>query len=473
MRRKKWSCLALLAAVMLASGCSNNNNESVAVNRGGSETSATESASTSQTNQLKGKINIAIQYQPLIKPLQEEIKKYKQAQPGAEIELVPFGRENYYATMTTQLIGGSAPVGISVEPEGAQILANHLEPITSYMEVTNPYTKQKWRDDYNPLAYEITKAGTKDVWMIGIMGAVNTGLWVNEDLLNQLHATVPKSWSEFIDVQKKARDAGFIPFAEQYNENWRGDWSNWTLNYMFMKDELLKLDTIVVDGRVSQEEMARGVQKKLIDLKSDKVKDMFRTWKEWTDIAWPKNFSTKWGNSEAFLAGKALFYWGYSGETEPFYTKTKDKFKLGHIQVPNIMNPSDPSDLSNVATGWAMNKAATQQQKAILVDFMQYLSQPDVHKRIVESVGMLPVVKGVAGSDDLLMKEWASEARFNVSAIQPMVLDNEYSTKFLNESQSYLTGKETLDEFVSNYEKIFIDATNRLITEKKWDISKW
>ncbi len=476
MNRKqlKWVKVLLFLSIIFVSACSGGGNDGSAKNST-TENTGTENVSTSDNVQedqpLQGKINLVMWHQPTIDAVNAEIEGYKQLHPGVDIEIVFSAFDKYYTTIQTQLIGGGAPVGIGVSPETTQSLANYLEPLDTYFGQVNPYTNQIWKEDYVPQAFEISKSATDNVWMVGVAGAVNTGVWYNKKILDEIGMEVPTTWEEFIDAQKKAISAGHLGWSEQLVWNWRGDWYNWTLNYNYNLDELMKLDTIVPDGRVSQQEMARGVTKNLINLQGDTVKTMFTEWKSWVQDGWPNNFSSDWGWYDAFVTGKALFFWGGSWDTKPFKDNIKD-FEYGHFSLPNPNDPSNPSDLANLGGSWGLNKSATPEQKAIFIDFMRYLSQPEVHKRVVEAQGMLPVVKGVELSDPV-MNTWAADAKFNVSAIQAISLDNELATKFLSYSQAYLTGSHSLDEFVKKYEQIYKEAAERLITQNKWDTSNW
>ncbi|RED57033.1 MULTISPECIES: ABC transporter substrate-binding protein [Cohnella] len=470
---KSGSAGLLLTAMLVVSACSSNGNEagSASPSASPSTPSASETGSAAPSAApLKGKINLVMWHQPTIDAVNAEIENYKKLHPEVDIEIIFSAFDQYYTTIQTQLIGGGAPVGIGVSPETTQMLAKYLEPLTPYFEEENPYTKQPWKQDYVPNAFEIGKSGTNDVWMVGVAGAVNTGVWYNKKMLDEAGVAVPTTWEELMAAQKTIKDSGQIAWSEQLVANFKGDWYNWQLNYGFNLDDWMKLDTLVPDGRVSQMEVVRGIKKGEIDLKSEKVKAMFAEWKKWVEAGWPENFSSDWGWYDAFVSGKAAFFLGGSWDTPGFVQNIKD-FEFGHFSLPNPGNPSDPIDMANLGGAWGLNKAATPEQKAIFIDFMRFLSQPDVHKRAVEAQGMLPVVQGVELSDPV-MNAWAQDAKFNVSKIQAISLDNELASKFLSYSQAFLTGGD-LDGFVDKYASIYQEAAERLITQNKWDTTQW
>ncbi|MFI5060131.1 MAG: ABC transporter substrate-binding protein [Actinomycetales bacterium] len=139
----------------------------------------------------------------MMKPVLDEFKKEN---PSIKVD-VSYGTPvaGYVSTLQTRLGSGTA----------ADVFIITAENKTDIMNggFAKDLSKESWISNVAPAA---KATYTKDGKVYGVATASwGGGILYNQDLLNKVGFTAPpKTWAEFLDLSKKLKDAGVVPFYE-------------------------------------------------------------------------------------------------------------------------------------------------------------------------------------------------------------------------------------------------------------------
>lgn len=163
----------------------------------------------------------------------------------------------------------------------------------------------------------ITKFGNK---VYGVKGYVNlTGLWYNEDILNDVGVQPPKTFDETTQVFAKIANSGkkYVPLALTGQPTDQGDWTAWPWlsGYGFTYDNA--------------------------DQKA--IEQTFTLVNEWARKGYLPKEAVQWGQAESFTrwaVGDVAFMENGNWNIGPAQRQIGSKFKYGTAQLPTGPKPS-------------------------------------------------------------------------------------------------------------------------------------
>ncbi len=168
-----------------------------------------------------------------------------------------------------------------------------FEPLDKYLAEPNPYAKgfATWMDIFYPDLSMRYRAPDDKLYTIAI-DLVDTGVFFNKKIFEEVGVEVPTTWAEFIDVQKKIMEHGkYIPLA--YRGGLLCDWTACVIREALQKDlmEQINLDG---DNRVSLEEFARAYKQGLYKSSDPEMLATFEIIKDWSQY-WQDGWATAKG----------------------------------------------------------------------------------------------------------------------------------------------------------------------------------
>ena len=235
-------------------------------------------------------------------------------------------------------------------------------------------------------------------WNFGMIG-----FWYNKDLFSKAGVDIPKTWTDYLTVVKKIKDAGITPIALGNKDKWPGHfwWSylNIRIGGKPAFDAAFNRTGTFADAPWVE---AGTRLKELIDLQP-----------------FPKGFealdfdqhSAIMGNGGAAM--ELMGQWGPSNQKD----KSKDKKgigdKLGFFTFPAVDGgKGDPSDVLGGTDAIAVSKNAP----SGAIDFLKFFTSVENQKKISAGGGSLSPVNGTEDAvSDPLMKEVikrAGEAKY-------------------------------------------------------------
>jgi len=145
-------------------------------------------------------------------------REWEKEHPGVEIEFItaPADQNAYRSWVFTQCTGGTIPEIIFWWPPADDLaLRQWVFSLDPYFDRPNPYVpgNTRWRDLFLPLAITPPwQAADKQVYHLPV-DLYLTALFYNMDILRASGVDrLPQTWAEFIDAQRRVKQAGYEPF---------------------------------------------------------------------------------------------------------------------------------------------------------------------------------------------------------------------------------------------------------------------
>jgi raffinose/stachyose/melibiose transport system substrate-binding protein len=156
---------------------------------------------------------------PGLSDWQKMVDDYMAAHPNVNIEITVLENEAFKTKLTTVMQSGEVPDIFQSWGGGTfnqQVEAGLLKDITADLNADT-----KWRDSFAPGALGVYSYKGKNYGVPWDMGMV--GFWYNKALFKQAGIdTPPTSWTEFLDVVQKLKDAGITPISIGEGDKWPG-----------------------------------------------------------------------------------------------------------------------------------------------------------------------------------------------------------------------------------------------------------
>jgi len=148
---------------------------------------------------------------------EEIIAEFNKDYPHIHIKFVPYRNTEYNTILSTALQGGSGPDIMMLRTYGGlEPLANagYLLPLNDYVPALGNFSRDVLAGMTN----------RRDGKIYGVpMATQNIQILYNKKLFEELNLTIPETWDELLQVAQKAKDAGFIPFANGTKDAWTNE----------------------------------------------------------------------------------------------------------------------------------------------------------------------------------------------------------------------------------------------------------
>lgn len=149
-----------------------------------------------------------------VKAYEKFIAEFNKENPNIHIKFIPYRNTEYNTILSTALQGGSGPDIIHLRAYGGmESLANagYLIPLNDKVPELKEFPE-----------YVLGGATSiRDGKIYGVPFALQHVLVLyNKHLFNELGLWIPKTWDEFLTIAEKAKQAGYIPFANGTKDAW-------------------------------------------------------------------------------------------------------------------------------------------------------------------------------------------------------------------------------------------------------------
>ncbi|MBP1991981.1 ABC transporter substrate-binding protein [Paenibacillus eucommiae] len=411
---------------------------------------------------------------------QEIIDGYTSKHENAKIKLdyAPSDGDSFRTWLTTGLIGGTSPDIIPSRYTWTHEDLNKdlLTDLTPEYDKPNPYAGDRiWKDTFtqsilnemkNPLSEKI--AGIT-------LQTLSIRVFYNQDLFEKNNLQIPKTWTEFIDVQSKLKAAGVTPFA--FANSKPGDnHLLWAVNMMTNQIAAEKVRSYDFDQntQLSLNEIAASVDEGAVNLESSDWTGFMPIIKDWSQY-WAKGYNAMNGDAakEMFLRGDAAMVLAGNFELKTIQDSKARKFEFGTFALPYLTKNENPNAAEkNYELGgypdlvFAIPKKVTGDKLDVAVDFLKYLSSPEV----ATLMGNKMYVTTTLANVDLPV---------NLSGFQfvgQRILVNFYAAhidKKLNEDlvkigQLYLEGTVSEEKYKSELQKTLKNDMTAVLKTNNW-----
>jgi raffinose/stachyose/melibiose transport system substrate-binding protein len=214
-----------------------------------------------------------------------------------------------------------------------------------------------------------SEMGTGSLYSLPVARSALIGLYYNEDLLNQVGATVPTNLAEFEDACAKLAAAGITPIAYGSVDKGSSTAILWAAQDMFGSAGSIN-DFVYSSGGVTAADTGLG--------------DAATTVKQWADNGWftPSFEGVQYNDAlDAFSNGQAAFRFEYTGTVFP------EGHTFGYAQLGQ-----KGGDI--VATGSSsgiLSISSKSKNPDVAAAFLDYLASQEAAQTAIE-VGLLPML---------------------------------------------------------------------------------
>ena len=426
------------------------------------------------------------------------VSQFEKLHPGVKVEIIPYmggDQTSYYAWLTTRFSGGDEPDIAWAHWYDRNAQRDRWLALNKYLDTPNEYVPagqpghDKWADEFQPNVMAQIRASDGNWYQINT-NWVETGLFVNEDMMNKLGLpTSWDNWSQFIDTCKALRAKGVQPLALFTTPGWSTyQWldtllitaafadklKSWHLPQYenpFMPDRQLTLEELTKaahDGEFSTSDPRFDT---FLNLTQEVVKNcVVEGFAGMTDLQQMMNL---------YLNGKTAMAWLGTWNADTIRTTVTFKSKttyfppMTHDNSPYITKPimwrvGGPS--SGGQFGLSIN-TVDRGTADMAVDFLKFISAPQNYQRIANyDVGLLPVIKGVEPAE--VAKGFISISQLPERGIGDAVSrfgGEEYGTPHNRMMQSFMLGEISRDELKKEYQDLLNQTVDRLCADNNWD----
>lgn len=301
-------------------------------------------------------------------------------------------------------------------------------------------------------------------------------IFYNMDMLKEVGAQVPASWSEFMDVCQKLSDAGHIPFGFP-NASW-GDicwlWFNNSLSGQ-LNHELLQTIDVSGNGYVEQNEFVKAFMEGKVDFTAEPLKESYQLMIDFSKY-WTSDFNglDQTTAYDMFIRGDVAMVQGMSTSMTTFEEGVNGAFEIGVMPVPVIgEETSSYSYGQSVVLGgqpdiiFSINKECEKDAKKLeaAIDFVQYMASPEVQLIFCEAIDRLPLSNSTELPERLegfIITEDALRVPYYTGS------GNEWRDYFHRGGQMLLEGTITLDEYCEYLNESYAAVADQLMANNGW-----
>lgn len=301
-------------------------------------------------------------------------------------------------------------------------------------------------------------------------------IFYNKTMLESVGAEVPETWAEFMDVCQKLKDGGNIPFAFPNATIDDLSWL-WFNNSVCSQMNSGIVDVLDVSGNgyVELAEICKGMDEGSIDFTDDSMKAAFELMKEFSQY-WTSDYNGLDQSTavDMFARGEVAMVQAMSTKLESIETIVGDSFEYGVMPVPVITDDTYEGALGkSVILGgqpdiiFGMNKALEEDETkyAAALDFVQYMSSPEIQARLAEELCRVPLantvelpekLEGFKITEEPLRMAWYTG------------INEKLRNYFQRAGQEYLSDSITVDEFAETMNDSYKEVLDEIKTENGW-----
>lgn len=415
-----------------------------------------------------------------IQMLQVLVDEYTALHPGVTIEIIRRpANVAEHEWIVTQQIGGTIP---HIVQSQAIWIKDELDkswwvPLTPYFDEPNPYVaegepgSEHWLNQFYEIPTE-TKVLQDGNHYVVPLDLVTTFFFYNKDIFDAVGIEAPTTYGEFVEVQQKLLDAGYIPNA-------RILWYHYQLGSMLYAD---KEPIINPDGGIATlEEVSCATVNGQYRATDPEFQEWMRMMQELAQFLTPDwaaegvDLGRKFINQELAILEDGTWRFGLL-RADPLL-----EFEWGTFYAPVVTPEDSPFGIGVTAHAiggatagqWAVSTRA--EREGVLpavIDFLRYVSAPENAGRMINERGeFLANIKGIETNPDLVeplraITEGVGQAGM---VVHPDKIRTEQYDKWLSAWTSFLLGDLSWDDATQEFDALLLESSESLIAEGNWD----
>ena len=388
---------------------------------------------------------------------------------GTEIQFESLPSADYRTWLMTQFAADQGPdvyTGI-IYDMSSDYQSGYLSNFKDLYDQESAYdTGKAWKDTLPDYIRERMYLTADDVPGYPTATAV-VRIFYNKTMLDQVGAEVPETWADFMDVCQKLKDADITPFA--FPNATIGD-----LSWLWFNNSVCsQMDPGI--GYVELAEICKGMDEGKIDFTDENLKASFELMKDFSQY-WTSDYNGLDQSTavDMFARGEVAMVQAMSTKLESVEAVVGDSFEYGVMPVPVITDETHEGALGkSVILGgqpdiiFGINKSLEEDEEKYnaALDFVQYMSSPEIQLRLAEELCRIPLANTVELPEKL--------AGFKITE-EPLRMawytgiNEKLRNYFHRAGQEYLSDSITVDEFAETMNDSYKEVLDEIKTENGW-----
>jgi len=381
--------------------------------------------------------------------------------------------------------------------------ANVIYDFTEDLKKPNPYSSNAtWFDDFPyGLIFDEYVGPNGELFFVGPTQYGDTGVTCivyNKDIFDEVGATVPETWAEFLEIQQKIKDAGYTPFFQPTAGpmGWLVGWPIDTLTDQLMDEVIKECDFEAPEDVIMVKEMAWAVKTGAFRTDDPRFMESWKLMKEWSQY-WQEGFLAPPPEGDPFVQGEAAMQWTMNFWIGSIAANPEITFEWGTFYMPQLTKDSTEYDAANIRRMGSHGAAGSGSQFLMIplttvergkldmaLDFCQYTTAPEQLEYWCERQPIPCFEPGTSIEevypddpqqwvqmlgffDPGAYKNGIREFRWTTFGFDAETL----ATKLL---QEYLGDAISLEDAMAELQAIAEEETDKAIREHpEWDTSSW
>lgn len=408
-----------------------------------------------------------------IRAIRDIADEYEQLYPDIEIDFIKVpeaqGRE---AWLQARMMAKDAPdvFWLNFDWTWSHYHKGWFKDLTPYLERPNKYVEGNtaWQDMFVDGILDAVRAPDGRIYVIPADG-VGVGIYYNKTIFAEVGVEPPTTWSEFLAIQEKIKDAGYIPFVIQAGpQNVYMHWVDGILQSQLIHDKIDKWDTNG-NGFLDIPEICLAIDEGTFP-DVDTMKNMWHLVKEWSQY-WPKGFTSDIDILQTFAAGQGAMMLEGSWAVQMLKGLDPD-FEVGVFQVPVITKDLVP-EASEVPiriygpwgpAQWIIPGYLPENRVEATIDWLMYLSRPDnIAEMANDHGGAIPNISMAADAVSPELSGFMEEIPTQVIQGFGGVIDKTFEDRYYSVIQLYLSGSMDMDQFAEQSLRYYKEGAKRML----------
>lgn len=414
------------------------------------------------------------------------VGEWEKLHPGVKVKFVKQPVGDYRTWMITQLKGDVAPDIISTQSECCNASAQYgwflsLDP---YLDKPNRYIpgNKRWLNIFYKDATNSRRAPDGTLYVLPI-DQVEAGIYYNKDIFRKVGVRPPRTWAEFMEISKKIKDAGYVPFLCNAQVTMQLSWVTAILQDQLWNDKRPLMDVRSVNAGgfpgIDAQEFVRAYKKGIWSVRDPRNLEVYRILKEWSPY-WNKDFLASSGD-RLFRTGKAAMFWEGSWSLSVIKRDPLREFDFGIFPAPRLTKETtkyapniQPRGVGGATSiQYCVTNHAIKSGKAELaVDLLRYITIPrNLGPLVAEAEMFVPNSPGVKGSP--ILEPFSKTLEAGHVLFSGESAGQQYGEQAFRMLQGYLGGEYTLDQLAYRLENFIGPAVDQVIKENpQWNFDK-
>lgn len=434
-------------------------------------------------------------------------KAFEQLYPDTRIEFVGVAADAR-EWLVTQLVSGQAPdvIQINVEDVWQDVQKDWYVPIDKYLDQPNPFVKkgepgsERWWDIFKyPVPTRGTMAPNGQMYCV-VLDMIETGIYYNKNLFARLGLHEPKDWQEFLDIQRKIKDAGYTPMVVD-----RQCLADWGVDLLFdqVYGELRDVMDLNYDprrgeylhGYLDWDELIFLHDHGFFTPKDPRWAEIWRIMKDWRPYL-ARELNPHGGQIllKQFITQEAAMFWSHSMTVNRLMADPDRGFEFGTFYLPAISSSysrfargKDVCVIGGSAMQYSITNSAVsdtsdklpfaqriEQSERLrrVIAFLQFLTTPANCDAVVnEQIALLPNVKGVEPHPELQAFDDILQRHYSMTKWL-YTFDNQWNQVLERMLELYLNDGIDREHFTRVMEQDLERATARITKRKSLDFGE-